>query len=126
VNRSQAIQELEQLIEWTKATFFEGRCPRCEGLSAVPGPNTMTLKTSSPTSEARRIAFGGSLHAEGCPVPYLEDRGDELGARFGIDIVYNSFRSPDHLDKGYFGPVAVIKRGEPHQGWTADEMGSWE
>ena len=126
MNRSQAIQELEQLIEATKATFFEGRCPRCEGLSAVPRPDTVTLETRSPTSEGRQIAFGGSLHAEGCPVPNLEDRGDELGARFVIDIVYNSFRSPKHPDKAYFGPVAVIRRGEPHEGWTADEMGESE
>lgn len=114
MNRTDAMKELEQSIEWMMTTFFEGRCPRCEALAF--GEDTVLLKTSSPAEDTRVIRDGTRIgHTDKCPADAERffERAGYLCGRFGLEV---EFTSEARDDKAYYGPRFVRERGhERHQ-----------
>jgi hypothetical protein len=109
VNRSDAVRELEQTIEWMMATLFEGRCPRCEALAL--GTDTVLLQTSSPGTETRTIRDGARIgHTDACPADAERffERAGYLCERFGLEV---EFTSEGRGDMSYYGPRFVRQRG---------------
>ncbi len=110
MNRTEAIAEIEQLIEWTLATVFEGRCPRCEAMTY--SDESIMLATRHPGGEGDRHIRDGErvAHAQDCPVLGMQDHALSLAQRFGLELLYGSERRGE---MSYFGPLAVIKKGDP-------------
>lgn len=109
MNRSHAVRELEQSIEWMMATFFEGRCPRCEALAL--GDDTVLLQTSSPGRETQTIRDGAQVgHMDECPADTERffERAGHLCERFALEVEFTSERRGD---KAYYGPRFVRQGG---------------
>jgi hypothetical protein len=110
MNRTDAVRELEQTIEWMMATFFEGRCPRCEAMAF--SDETIMLATRHPGGEGDQNVRDAERipHAQDCPCrpETFFERAGYLCERFGLEV---EFDSESRGDKAYYGPRFVRHRG---------------
>jgi hypothetical protein len=107
VNKTEAVKELEQTIDWMMTTIFEGRCPRCEALGL--GDDSVTLETHGPEGR-QRFHDGSSIgHIDSCPceTDRFFDRAGYLCDRYGLEL---EFDSELRDRKMYFGPRFIRER----------------
>jgi hypothetical protein len=112
MNRSQAIRELEQLIAWSLATWFEGRCPRC-GVTTRSEDSVLVSNGSSAGENLALPEDQRGSHFEACPLRTFDDRTEYLCQEFGLALVYGAAgdtRQPEDL---YWGPIEVVVTDRP-------------
>ena len=112
IDRPQAIRELEQLIDWSLATWFEGRCPSC-GVVTRSVDRVLVASESSAEESHTSSDEPWEGHLETCPLRTFDVRAEYLSREFGLALVYGAdgdTRQPQDL---YWGPIEVVETDGP-------------
>jgi hypothetical protein len=77
MNRSQAIERVDEILDQFAEMYVSGRCPRCETLLFDEGDGERPHQTAA----AREV-----VHAGWCEVPGLPDEVARLSRRYAIPL----------------------------------------